>query len=350
MIRHNNRKKKLIISYKNLPDTIRDLFKEAYPDGYKEYLQKTIKPNGEPIFVVPLETDDTSYMIKFDVKIDTTLVDDDIEKDDFSESEEQEGTEFVPLSEALDKEEGTRRVGTLQHGDYEGVLDGIPDEPKKEFEIATRDMAEEFADLAADDTDSYLDEEEEDDEEDEEDDLEPDDDELLDIEALLNEADSGEGMLREDNPPEEKRSRSKNSDESPDIKAIKAVRDAAKTAQKSTDSKSKKASAKAAPASKASKASKAEASKTVTTKATAAKATPAKTAPTKATPAKEKASKAAATKAAPVAKAAPAKASASKASAKTATSSKASSASKPATSSKASEGKSASATKKGKKS
>ena len=352
MIRHNNRKKKLIISYKNLPDTIRDLFKEAYPDGYKEYLQKTIKPNGEPIFVVPLETDDTSYMIKFDVKIDTTLVDDDIEKDDFSESEEQEGTEFVPLSEALDKEEGTRRVGTLQHGDYEGVLDGIPDEPKKEFEIATRDMAEEFADLAADDTDSYLDDEEEDDEEDEEDDLEPDDDELLDIEALLNEADSGEGMLREDNPPEEKRGHRKNSDESPDIKAIKAVRDAAKTAQKSTDSKSKKASAKAAPASKASKATavKAEASKAVTTKATAAKATPAKTAPTKATPAKEKASKAAATKAAPVAKAAPAKASASKATAKTATSSKASSASKPATSSKASEGKAASATKKGKKS
>lgn len=337
MIRHNNRKKKLIISYKNLPDTIRDLFKEAYPDGYKEYLQKTIKPNGEPIFVVPLETDDTSYMIKFDVKIDTTLVDDDIEKDDFNESEEQEGAEFVPLSEALDKEEGTRRVGTLQHGDYEGVLDGIPDEPKKEFEIATRDMAEEFADLAADDTDSYLDEEEEEDEEDEEDDLEPDDDELLDIEALLNEADSGEGMLREDNPPEEKRDRRKNSDESPDIKAIKAVRDAAKTAQKAPDSKSKKATAKAAPATKASKA---EASKAVTTKATAAKASATK----------EKASKAAAPKTAPTAKATPAKAAASKASAKTATSSKASSASKPATSSKAAVGKATSATKKVKKS
>ena len=90
MTNHNNRKKKLIISYKNISEELRELFKETYPDGYQDYLQKTIKPNGEPIFVVPLETEDTSYMIKFDVKIDTGLVDDDLDKELYGEEEQND--------------------------------------------------------------------------------------------------------------------------------------------------------------------------------------------------------------------------------------------------------------------
>ncbi len=223
------------------------MFKESYPDGYKDYLLLTIKPNGEPIFVVPLETDDTSYMIKFDVKIDTTLVDEDVDKEDYSEGDEQEGPEMVPLQEALDDEEGTHHVGALRHGALESDLDAAP---KKEFEIATRDMAEEFADLTDDnEPDSYLEDDDEDDD-DEDDNMEPDDDDLLDIEALLNEADNGEGLLREDTPPEEKRGRRKSVAKDPDIEAIKAVRATAKAAQRDeekTTAKGKKAT-KATPA------------------------------------------------------------------------------------------------------
>lgn len=176
---HNNRKKKLIISYKNLTDDIRELFKEAYPEGYKDYLQKTIKPNGEAIFVVPLETEDTSYMIKFDVKIDTGLVDEDLDKDIYGD-EEQEESEFAPISEAIDKEEGNdHRVGKLNHGAYEEIFEGLP-EDKKEFEMENDDLDDEYGDDRPDDEkDSYIDGDDDDD------DLEPDDDDLLEIEGLL---------------------------------------------------------------------------------------------------------------------------------------------------------------------
>lgn len=209
MIDHRNRKKKLIISYKNLTDEIRELFKEAYPDGYKDYLQKTIKPNGEAIFVVPLETEDTSYMVKFDVKIDTGLVDEDLDKDLYGE-EEHEENEFAPISEAIEKEEGdNHRVGKLNHGTYDDIFEGLP-EDKKEFEIANADIEEEYGDSLEDDNDddidSYIDGETDGKSDD---DIEPDDDELLNIEALLSEADNGEGILREENPPEEKRGRKK---------------------------------------------------------------------------------------------------------------------------------------------
>ena len=208
MIDHRNRKKKLIISYKNLTDDIRELFKEAYPDGYKDYLQKTIKPNGEAIFVVPLETDDTSYMIKFDVKIDTGLVDDDLDKDLYGEEEREEG-EFAPISEAIDKEEGNdHRVGKLNHGAYEEMFEGLP-EDKKEFEMANEDIEDEYDDRPDESGDSYLDG---DDDMDSDDDMEPDDDDLLEIEGLLEEADAGEGLLREENPPEERRGRKKKND------------------------------------------------------------------------------------------------------------------------------------------
>ena len=61
-------KKNLIVSYKNLSDDLKILLREAYPDGYDDHMQRFTKPNGETIFVVPFETDDTCYMIKFEVK------------------------------------------------------------------------------------------------------------------------------------------------------------------------------------------------------------------------------------------------------------------------------------------
>ena len=266
MIDHRNRKKKLIISYKNLPEEIRELFKETYPEGYKDYLQKTIKPNGEPIFVVPLETDDTSYMVKFDVVFDTGLVEEELDKDIYGDDSENE-SEFVPLSEAIDKEEGNdHTVGKMRHGALEEILDGIPEENKKEFEIASADIAAEFGDQSDDDSDSYFDNDEPDDDDDDE--LEPDDDELLDIEALLEEADSGEGILREDNPPEEHRGRHKKK-ESAEIEAVKAVREEVKEARKTSKKETK---TKAEPKVKATKA-KAEPSTKATPKTASAKGT-----------------------------------------------------------------------------
>ncbi len=175
-------KKNLIVSYKNLPDDLKELFKEAYPEGYNNYITKFTKPNGESIFIVPFETDDTAYMVKFDVKIDT--LGEDLDKalfdDDGDDSKEEE---FAPLSEALEKEEEntSHRERHLRHGDFEDILD----EGKKKkatLGINKEELKAAFGDDEdADELDSYEkiddDEEEGDDE-----DFEPSDDDLRGIE------------------------------------------------------------------------------------------------------------------------------------------------------------------------
>lgn len=113
---HRTHKKNLIVSYKNLSEELKQLFKDTYPEGYNDYLQRFDKPNGDSIFVVPMETEDTVYMVKFDVKIDTTITDADDEKDYYDEEIEKADHEFAPLSEAIEKEENKnphgRRRGT----------------------------------------------------------------------------------------------------------------------------------------------------------------------------------------------------------------------------------------------
>ena len=73
--------------YDKLTDELKEQFAEAYPqpDGYDPYLKKIIKPDGTPIFVVPFETDDTVYMVKFEVKIDSPMAEDELEKDLFGD-------------------------------------------------------------------------------------------------------------------------------------------------------------------------------------------------------------------------------------------------------------------------
>lgn len=183
-------KKNLIVSYKTLSDELKDLLKERYPDGYKDYIQRFEKPNGDTIFVVPLETDDSVYMIKFDVKIDTTFSDDDIEKDYFDEEVSKAEEDFAPLQEAIDKEEEdtshTERV--VRHGDYEEDLDSKKKHSKKHGSLSAlgEELQEAFGD-DAENPDDY-DEEDYDEEDKDEEDADPDeptDEELMDIDSEI---------------------------------------------------------------------------------------------------------------------------------------------------------------------
>ena len=171
-------KKNLIVSYKNLTDDIKELFKEAYPEGYNNYITKFVKPNGEAIFVVPFETDDTAYMVKFDVKVDT--LGEDLDKALFDDDGDEGGeeNEFDTLNETREKEEGivNHREEHLRHGDFE---DALSDEKKKKATLGVdkEGLKEAFADdEEADELDSY--ESLDDDEEDADDDFEPSDDDL----------------------------------------------------------------------------------------------------------------------------------------------------------------------------
>lgn len=184
-----NHKKKLIVSYKNLSDELLALFKEAYPEGHSDFVQKTIKPNGEPIFVVPLETEDATYMVKVEVKIDTTLAEEELDKDlygDDSDSDKSDDVEFAPMSEALEKEEGivgSRNDRVLKHGDYDGVFS--PDEPspkrgRNAHSSAGEEIMQEFDSFDDDLNDGYSDDRYDDEPDDFQDD-EPSDAELNDI-------------------------------------------------------------------------------------------------------------------------------------------------------------------------
>lgn len=175
-------KKNLIVSYKNLTDDLKELFKEAYPEGYNNYLQKFVKPNGEAIFVVPFETEDTAYMVKFEVKIDT--LGEDLDKALFDDdSEEGKEDEFAPLSEALEKEEldSQHKERHLRHGDFEDLLDA--DKKKKAtLGIDKEGLKEAFGDDSDDEEIDSYDRIDDGEDEDDDDDFEPSDEDLRGIE------------------------------------------------------------------------------------------------------------------------------------------------------------------------
>ena len=63
-------KKKLVVSLKNMTPELQEEVKAAYPTGFADYMMRIPKPNGEFFFAVPFETEEISYLVKIDVKID----------------------------------------------------------------------------------------------------------------------------------------------------------------------------------------------------------------------------------------------------------------------------------------
>jgi hypothetical protein len=57
-------KKRIIKSLDNLTDELKDLMKRQYPAGYDVSITRIKNAKNEPIFVFPLETVDSVYLIK----------------------------------------------------------------------------------------------------------------------------------------------------------------------------------------------------------------------------------------------------------------------------------------------
>ncbi|MBR1549285.1 MAG: hypothetical protein IJ634_01455 [Bacteroidales bacterium] len=166
------------------------MFKEAYPDGYNNYLQRFVKPNGETIFIVPFETDDTNYMVKFEVVIDT--LGEDLDKALFDDDDDSgKEDEFAPLSEALEKEEidPAHKERVLRHGDFETNIE--EDEKRKKkltLGINKEEIRAAFGDDEVEELDSY--EKIGDDDEPDDDDFEPSDEDIRGIEEEYFEAEN----------------------------------------------------------------------------------------------------------------------------------------------------------------
>lgn len=57
-------KKRVIKSLENLTDDLKELLRDQYPNGYESSITRIMNAKKEPIFVFPLETDDSVYLVK----------------------------------------------------------------------------------------------------------------------------------------------------------------------------------------------------------------------------------------------------------------------------------------------
>ena len=89
----NNTKKRIVTSINNLTPEQLEEVKALYPKGFSEVMSRIDKPNGDFFYVVPYETEETSYLLKIDVKIDENA--DEVDDDDFFGDDEIAGAEEI---------------------------------------------------------------------------------------------------------------------------------------------------------------------------------------------------------------------------------------------------------------
>lgn len=70
-----------VIKYEDLPSDALRALRAKYPDGWKDYVRKITKPNGEFFYSISVDTETVSYLVKVNVKIDSKT---DAEKLDYS--------------------------------------------------------------------------------------------------------------------------------------------------------------------------------------------------------------------------------------------------------------------------
>ena len=98
----NNTKKRLVTSFNNLTAEQQEEVKTLYPRGFAEVMTRIDKPNGDFFYVVPYETDEVSYLVKIDVKIDDST--DDVD-DDFYGDDELKGADEIQDNGSMEDDE-----------------------------------------------------------------------------------------------------------------------------------------------------------------------------------------------------------------------------------------------------
>lgn len=84
-------KNRVIKSLETLGPELKAVLRKRYPEGFEDHLMRIMNAKNEPIFVVPMETEETMYLIKVAVSrnsdgeydIDSAIE----EKEDYDERE-----------------------------------------------------------------------------------------------------------------------------------------------------------------------------------------------------------------------------------------------------------------------
>jgi hypothetical protein len=100
----------VIKSLENLSDELIQMLNHQYPNGYEANITRITNAKREPIFVFPLETEDTTYLVKVPVTRNS-----DGEYDVESKSED----EFEKQGDGFDDSDGFEGGEEESDSDYE---------------------------------------------------------------------------------------------------------------------------------------------------------------------------------------------------------------------------------------
>lgn len=59
-----------VIKFEDLPEDALKALEKQYPDGWKAYIRKITRSNGDFFHAISVDTKKVSYLVKIDVKID----------------------------------------------------------------------------------------------------------------------------------------------------------------------------------------------------------------------------------------------------------------------------------------
>lgn len=95
-----NVKKRLVVSFKNLSEELKEELKRKYPLGFQDNMIRVEKGPSDFFYAVVLEMDDVSYLIKVDVKVDDGAEEED---SDFYDEENIEGADELASDDSDDE-------------------------------------------------------------------------------------------------------------------------------------------------------------------------------------------------------------------------------------------------------
>lgn len=104
MSQNTNTKKRLVVSYHNLPVELQEELKKKYPFGYTEDMIRIDKPNGDFFYAVVFETEEISYLVKIDVKVDGNIEEE--EDKDYYDDDIKGADEIADSADDEDGDEG----------------------------------------------------------------------------------------------------------------------------------------------------------------------------------------------------------------------------------------------------
>ena len=100
----NKSKKRVVVSYKNLSPELQEEIKKQYPNGYTYSMLRVDKGPGNFFYAIMLETEEVSYLVKVDVKVDDQVEDED-DKDYYSDEIKETDDDQIIAEEMEDDEQ-----------------------------------------------------------------------------------------------------------------------------------------------------------------------------------------------------------------------------------------------------